>query len=55
VYLASGDGGLAPFARSLISRGVEVEVVAVPKTLSFEYRRMGAEVSYLWIDFELAA
>ena len=55
VYLASGDGGLAPFARSLISKGVEVEVVAVPRALSVQYRLMGADVSYLWLDFELAA
>ena len=55
VYLASGDGGLAPFARSLISKGVEVQVVAVPRALSVQYRLMGADVSYLWLDFELAA
>jgi hypothetical protein len=55
VYLASGDGGLAPFARSLISKGVEVEVVAVPRALSVQYRLMGADVSYLCLDFELAA
>ena len=55
VYLASGDGGLAPFAKSLMNKGLEVEVVAVPKTLSFEYRLLGAQVSYLWLDFELAA
>jgi hypothetical protein len=55
VYLASGDGGLAPFARSLISKGVDVEVVAVPRALSVQYRLMGADVSYLWLDFELAA
>ena len=55
VYLASGDGGLAPFARSLISKGVEVQVVAVPRALSVQYRLIGAHVSYLWLDFELAA
>ena len=55
VYLASGDGGLAPFAKSLLSKGVEVEVVAVPRALSVQYRLMGADVSYLWLDFELAA
>ena len=55
VYLASGDGGLAPFARSLIDKGVEVEIVAVPKTMSFQYRLLGAEVNYLWLEFELAA
>ena len=55
VYLASGDGGLAPFARSLMNKGVEVQVVAVPRALSVQYRLMGADVSYLWLDFELAA
>jgi hypothetical protein len=55
VYLASGDGGLAPFAKSLISKGVDVEVVAVPRALSVQYRLLGADVSYLWLDFELAA
>ena len=55
VYLASGDGGLAPFARSLINKGVEVEVVSQPSNLSTQYRFLGAEVSYLWLDFELAA
>jgi hypothetical protein len=55
VYLASGDGGLAPFARSLIDAGVEVEIVAVPKAMSFEYRLLGAQVNYLWLEFELAA
>lgn len=55
VYLASGDGGLAPFARSLMNKGVEVEVVSKPTCLSAQYRFLGAEVSYLWLDFELAA
>ena len=55
VYLASGDGGLAPFAKSLMNKGVEVEVVAVPRSLSIQYRLLGADVSYLWLDFELAA
>jgi hypothetical protein len=55
VYLASGDGGLAPFAKSLMHKGLEVEVVAVPKALSYQYRLIGADVSYLWLDLELAA
>ena len=55
VYLASGDGGLAPFAKSLMNKGLEVEVVAVPKALSYQYRLIGADVSYLWLDLELAA
>jgi hypothetical protein len=55
VYLASGDGGLAPFAESLMHKGLEVEVVAVPKALSYQYRLIGADVSYLWLDLELAA
>jgi uncharacterized LabA/DUF88 family protein len=55
VYLASGDGGLAPFAKSLMNKGLELEVVAVPKALSYQYRLIGADVSYLWLDLELAA
>lgn len=55
VYLASGDGGLAPFASSLINQGVEVEVVAVPDALSYQFRLIGANVSYLWLDLTLAA
>ena len=55
VYLASGDGGLAPFARSLIKNGAEVAIVSNPTCLSTLYRFLGAQVSYLWIDFELAS
>ena len=55
VYLASGDGGLAPFASALIKQGIDVEVVAVPSALSFQYRLIGANVSYLWLDLALAA
>jgi hypothetical protein len=55
VYLASGDGGLAPFAKSLMNKGLELEVVAVPKALSYQYRLIGADVSYLWLGLELAA
>lgn len=55
VYLASGDGGLVPFASSLIKQGINVEVVAVPSGMSAQYRFIGANVSYLWLDFTLAA
>ena len=55
VYLASGDGGLVPFASSLIKQGINVEVVAVPRGMSAQYRFIGANVSYLWLDFTLAA
>jgi uncharacterized LabA/DUF88 family protein len=55
VYLASGDGGLAPFAQSLLKKGVALEVVSAPWSLSIQYRFLGAEVSYLWPDYELAA
>jgi hypothetical protein len=55
VYLASGDGGLGPFAQALITKGVAVEVVSAPWSLSTPYRFLGAEVSYLWPDYELAA
>jgi len=30
-------------------------VVAVPSGMSAQYRFIGAKVSYLWLDFELAA
>jgi hypothetical protein len=55
VYLASGDGGLAPFVSSLTSQGINVEVVAVPEALSHQHRLTGATVSYLWLDLTLAA
>ncbi len=55
VYLASGDGGLAPFASNLIKQGIDVEVVAVPSALSYQYRLIGANVSYLWLELDLAA
>jgi hypothetical protein len=55
VYLASGDGGLAPFAQSLLKKGVALEVVSAPWSLFIQYRFLGAEVSYLWPDYELAA
>lgn len=55
VYLASGDGGLAPFASSLMKQGIDLEVVSAPSALATQYRFIGANVSYLWLDFELAA
>lgn len=55
VYLASGDGGLVPFASNLVRKGVSVEIVAVPSAMSAQYRFIGANVSYLWLDFGLAA
>jgi len=55
VYLASGDGGLAPFASKLVNEGVEVSVISKPRCLSHEYRFIGAEVLYLQGEYELAA
>ena len=55
VYLGSGDGGLAPFASHLMKKGIEVEIISVPEALSTQYRFIGANVSYLWLDFGLAA
>lgn len=55
VFLASGDGGLAPFAQSLINKGVPVEVVSNARSLATQYRFIGVDVSYLYLDHELAA
>jgi hypothetical protein len=55
VYLASGDGGLAPFASSLINQGIELEIVSVPEALSVQYRFIGAPVTYIRPDLALAA
>jgi hypothetical protein len=55
VYLASGDGGLAPFASSLLSKGVALEVVSAPRALATQYRFIGVPVTYIRPELELAA
>jgi hypothetical protein len=55
VYVASGDGGLAPFVSHLIAAGVEVEIVSAPAALATQYRFIGAPVSYIRPDLVLAA
>lgn len=55
VYVASGDGGLAPFVSHLIASGVEVEIVSAPQALATQYRFIGAPVSYIRPDLVLAA
>jgi hypothetical protein len=47
IYLASGDGGLAPFAKHVVSRGGSVAVISLPQALSMQMRFTGAKVLYL--------
>jgi hypothetical protein len=47
IYLASGDGGLAPFAKHVVHRGGNVSVVSLPDSLSMQMRFTGAKVLYL--------
>jgi hypothetical protein len=47
IYLASGDGGLAPFAKHVVGRGANVSVISLPDSLSMQMRFTGAKVLYL--------
>jgi hypothetical protein len=47
IYLASGDGGLAPFAKHVVSRGGNLAVISLPQALSMKMRFTGAKVLYL--------
>jgi hypothetical protein len=47
IYLASGDGGLAPFAKHVVSKGGKLLVVSLPRSLSKQMRQTGAQVLYL--------
>jgi len=47
IYLASGDGGLAPFAQHVVNRGGNVSVISLPTSLSMKMRFTGARVLYL--------
>lgn len=55
VFLASGDGGLAPFASELIRQGSKVTVVTGPTQMSYAMRLLGCPVVYTTSTFELAA
>ena len=47
IYLASGDGGLAPFAKHVVNRGGSVSVISLPGSISMQMRFTGARVLYL--------
>ena len=47
VRLASGDGGLAPFVRSLVRLGVYVEVICRIESVSPKMRTAASTVTYL--------
>lgn len=55
VFLASGDGGLAPFASALISQGSQLTVVSGARQMSYAMRQLGCPVVYTTSSFDLAA
>jgi uncharacterized LabA/DUF88 family protein len=55
VFLASGDGGLAPFASSLRAKGCQVQVVSRVESVSWAMRFSSDSVQYLQISHALAA
>lgn len=55
VFLASGDGGLAPFAASLISKGCRVQAVSRIESVSWAMRFATGSVHYLAMTHTLAA
>lgn len=55
VFLASGDGGLAPFASSLRAKGCHVQVVSRVESVSWAMRYAADSVTYLQMSRALAA
>ncbi len=55
VFLASGDGGLAPFAASLMAKGCHVQAVSRIESVSLAMRFATERVHYLKLDHALAA
>ena len=55
VYVASGDGGLAPFVQHLTNHEVPVTVVSLMRQLSIHMRFVGAPVVYIDSPYRLAA
>lgn len=47
IYLASGDGGLADEAETVISQGKALKVVSIRTCLSKKFRRLGAPIMIL--------
>jgi hypothetical protein len=55
VFLASGDGGLAPFASALRAKGCHIQVVSRIESVSWAMRYAGDSVQYLQMSHALAA
>jgi uncharacterized LabA/DUF88 family protein len=55
VVLASGDGGLAPFAEHLIQLGSELKVVSLGRCLSHQLRALHCPILNIEETFGLAA
>jgi hypothetical protein len=55
VVIASGDGGLAPFVQSLVSKFKAVLVVSQPSAIALLMARSGGSVRYLRSEFALVA
>jgi uncharacterized LabA/DUF88 family protein len=55
VFLASGDGGLAPFAAALMAKGCQVQAVSRVESASWAMRLASDSMYYLQISHALAA
>lgn len=55
VFLASGDGGLAPFAAALIAKGCHVQAISRTESMSWAMRFAAESVQYLQLTHALAA
>jgi precorrin-6B methylase 1 len=55
VVIASGDGGLAPFVQSLVSKFKAVLVVSQPSAIALLMARSGGSVRYLKSEFALVS
>ena len=55
VFIASGDGGLAPFASSLRAKGCNVQAVSRIESVSWAMRFAANSVTYLQMTHALAA
>ena len=55
IFLASGDGGLAPFVSRAKSQGCKVTIVSATESLSHYMRYLGADIRYIDREYSLAA
>ncbi len=55
IFLASGDGGLAPFVSRAKSQGCKVTIVSAIESLSHYMRYLGADIRYINREYSLAA